>query len=221
MVRRGVHDALAVNKTLALGSTLFILVLGWGLGCRWKTTPGSCSLTQIHTGAGAVLILGGIVLGFNLIVAPFRIHREQAELLASISKPPKAPSLRLTSPAVATEGYHTTQSGTLPLDWRFFISQGSGGVALLSRKHLKDLPHSIECWVEDPAGKRHQAELKRDKDSVRCEYPTDFHSANPATGQHFVHWLAATTELGYGAREGSHAHMRDPMPFVMELGPGN
>jgi hypothetical protein len=206
VVWRAVRDTVRHFKTqIAVSAVLFLL--GTWRRCASLPKGRRCDLSDFHAGLWAVALWIGGVLAFNLLMAPFRVHRELAQLV-----PAKGRVLLLSPP------YNSPAAGQPR--WRFHIYAVNEGIMLVwSRWWARWLPPSAMCWVEDPYGNHRIGRFRHTGDALRCIYPQDFDVEEPQQGEHRVQWFARAEELSIGQVHPDAIYIEHAHDFVIDVEP--
>jgi hypothetical protein len=209
VIWRALRDTWAhITRHLLVG--VVVGFFAFGAQCRAEPKGVPCDVSNFEAGLIGVGIYLGLVLLYNLVMAPVRLFRERATGLRS--------KVRLVSEPTATPGSVTrktsTREITVAMRWRFLIAQAEDGVMLVCQKGNSDVPEGIVCRVQESDGSVRRAELRPrpgNDTSVRCVYPVDFPKAHPSSGPCFVHWLQPTS------KPGTLQWLHDPLDFTIQV----
>lgn len=160
-----------VGLTLLILGTLFQCVRG-----------DECETSALKTGLVVVGIYFGAVLAFNLVMAPVRIHREQApptpqpRLVRLVAKELRDPVLQETGGYGHDYSYsaHQVKDG-IELTWEVIQREGD--------KLPPYLPRDARCALQTGE----VADVSPGYFRIRCVYPHDF-GVIPTTGHVDLYW---------------------------------
>lgn len=221
---RAWKEARSFGRARSIGFTLVAAALGILAYGSWEKARGM-SVDLVGLGIATIAPPVALVVGeffWQRIKAPAAIHQELRMALQGLTGPQRVRlvSEPFSSPRTRLHTYSDGRVSQTPSNWRFHISQGKEGVDLECTKWALDLPPALECWVEDPSGKRWRGSVRQTETTARCTYPTDFPFADEylTTGRHTVEWLELANELD---EEGNPQLdlLVDPWDFRIALGP--
>jgi hypothetical protein len=211
VIWRALRDTWAhIVRHLLVGVVVGFFTFGAQCATEPKGVP--CDVSNLEAGLIGVGIWLGLVLLYNLLLAPVRLFRERTGTSGS--------KVRLLSDPVTTPGsvkstvVGTTQEIHVPMRWRFLIAEATDGIMLVCQEWHKEVPEGVMCRVQEPDGSMRTGELHRSPgsdSSVRCVYPDDFPEAQPTSGPCFVHWLQPTN------KPGTFQSLHDPIDFTIQL----
>jgi hypothetical protein len=187
---------------LAVGGVLFLLAT-WRR-CASLPHGEACDLTDFRAGLWAVVLWVGLVFAFNLVMAPVRLHRELGRRVPVRSR------VVLQSPPYDSPVEKQPR-------WRFHIYAVDEGIMLVwARWWTRQIPDSAMCWVQDPYGNHHVAQISRTGDSVRCIFPRDF-DLEPRRGEHRVQWYARAEELRMTNAHPESVFLQHAKEFIIDV----